>query len=218
MKHIVTIGLSLVCLGAFSSLDAASLKKTLSSVPAAELPAKAAQLIADTKTRDQKPTTINVVKTALGINPAAAPAIVGAIARAVGPMASVAAGTAAEEQPKQACAIAKAAAAAAPSEAGQIVLAVCRAAPSEYRCIAVAVSEVAPDANKEILEAVAIALPELGPEIGAAMEHAVKSGPPVETTLDQLTASSSTTKPPKPPPPPPPPGGGGGGKDYHKPK
>ena len=220
MKHIATIGLSLVCLGAFSSLDAASLKKTLSSVPAAELPAKAAQLIADTKTRDQKPTTINVVKTALGINPAAAPAIVGAIARAVGPMASVAAGTAAEEQPKQACAIAKAAAAAAPSEAGQIVLAVCRAAPSEYRCIAVAVSEVAPDASKEILEAVAIALPELGPDIASALEHSTASGPSVPTTLDN-TITTKTGGNPKGPPviPSSPPTGlpPGSGKNYAKP-
>ena len=95
---------------------------------------------------------MNVVKGAVGINPAAAPAIVGAIARAVPDMASVAAGAAAAEQPKQASAIAKAAAAAAPSKAGKIVTAVCRAVPNEYRNIAVAVSQVVPASGKEIAE------------------------------------------------------------------
>ena len=231
MQHLAIIGLSLVCLGASSSLakDASnSLKKTLSSVPAAELPAKAAQLIADSKVRDREPTTINVVKVAVGMNPAAATAIVGAIARAVVLMAHVAAGTAAEEQPKQACAIAKAAAAAAPSQAGQIVLAVCRAAPNDYRCIAIAVSQAAPGSNKDILNAVACARPELRSEIEKALENSGTSAVSVATTLDQATAPLAQTGPGRhptgTPPGPPiglPPGGDGRippvGLNYSKP-
>ena len=97
----------------------------------------------------------------MGINPAAAPYIVGAIARAVPDMAPVAAGAAAAEQPKQASTIAKAAAAAVPSKAGKIIVAVCRAVPNEYRNIVVAVFEAVPGSGNEIVKAVAAALLEL---------------------------------------------------------
>src|SRR5258706_8065242 len=145
MRHITMIALGMICLGAVNLLakdgqKASSVIETLSGVPAAELPAKAAQLVKEAKARERETTTINVVKAALAMNPAAAPAIVGAISRAVADMAPVAAGTAAAEQPSQSCAIAKAAAAAAPSQAAKIVVAVCRAVPNEYRCIAIAVS------------------------------------------------------------------------------
>ena len=223
MRHIAIITLSFVCLTAFNSFakDASkSLKKTLSSVPAAELPAKAAQLVKDTKPYDQEVTTINVVKVTVGMNPAAASAIVGAIARAVVPMAPVAAGTAAEEQPKQACAIAKAAAAAAPSQAGPIVLAVCKAAPNDYRCIAIAVSQAAPGSREDILRAVEYARPELESEIEKALVSSVASTPSVATTLDLAAASYSQTSGRRPPtntPPGPPIGLPPGGHNYAKP-
>ena len=221
MKHIAIIGLSLACLGASNSFakDASrSFKKTLSSVPAAELPAKAAQLVKDAKPSNWEETTINVVKPAVGINPAAAPAIVGAIARAVVEMAPVAAGTAAGEQPKQACAIARAAAAAAPSQAGPIVLAVCKAAPNDYRCIALAVSQVAPGSRKDILRAVAYARPELESEIEKALESSGVSGPSVVTTLDHSAASLSQTAVGRPSAPPGPSVGlPPGGRNYAKP-
>src|ERR1035438_5279424 len=160
MKTVVTIALSVALLAACNSFgkDAPQtnpFNQTLAVAPAAELPAKAAELVAQAKSRDRQTTTINVVKCSVGINPAAAPAIVGAIARAVPDMAAVAAGAAAVEQPKQAAAIAKAAAAAAPSKAGKVVAAVCRAVPNNYRNIALAVTQVVPDAGKEIVTAVA---------------------------------------------------------------
>ena len=170
MKRITAIVLSVGLLSACNSFAAETptsnpFNKILTAVPAAELPAKAASLVSQAKPLDRQQTTINVVKSALRINPAAAPAIVGAIVRAVPEMASVAAGTAAAEQPKQATAIAKAAAAAAPVQAGAIVEAVCRAVPKEYQSIAIAVSQVAPKANKEIMNAVAAAVPSLKPAI-----------------------------------------------------
>jgi hypothetical protein len=166
MKHITIIALSVVFLTAGLSFgrDATTANpynQTLAAVPAAELPAKAADLVKQAKPRARQGVTINVVKAAVGLNSAAAPAIVAAIARAVPEMASVAAGAAASEQPKQASAIAKAAAAAAPAKASQIVTAVCRAVPNEYQAIAVAVSQAVPGADKQILEAVALALPSL---------------------------------------------------------
>jgi hypothetical protein len=121
--------------------------------------------VAQAKSRDRQATTIDVVKGAVVINPAAAPHIVGAIARAAPDLAPIAAGAAAAEQPRQAGAIAKAAAAAAPSKAGKTVVAVCRAVPSDYRNIVVAVFEAVPGSSNEIVKAVAAALPELRPGI-----------------------------------------------------
>ena len=166
MKHITVIALSVAFLTTCPSFGKDASKanpfnETLATVPAAELPAKAADLVLQAKPRARQAATVNVVKSAVGINPAASPAIVGAIARAVPQMASAAASAAASEQPKQASAIAKAAAAAAPAKAGQIVFAVCRAVPNEYQAIAAAVSQAVPGASKEIVEAVAAALPNL---------------------------------------------------------
>ena len=190
MKYIICMVLSVSLLVAGNSFakdapKANSFTKVLTAVPAAELPAKAADLVSQAKTRDRQATTVSVVKAALGINPAAAPAIVGAIARAVPEMAAVAAGTAAAEQPKQASAIAKAAAAAAPQQAGAIVGAVCRAVPNDYRNIAVAVSQVVPGASKEIVKAVGSALPDLKPSIQSVLAGYGGNVPSVAMTLDQ---------------------------------
>jgi|ERR1035437_7994937 hypothetical protein len=195
MKYITCILLSVAFLvaGNCFAKDAPTanpFNKILTAVPAAELPAKAADLVSQAKPRDRQAATVNVVKAAVGINPAAAPAIVGAIARAVPKMAAVAAGTAAAEQPKQASAIAKAAAAGAPSQAGAIVRAVCRAVPNEYRNIAIAVSQAVPGAGKEILNAVVSALPELKPSIEKVLAGYGGSVPSVAMALDQAATVS----------------------------
>jgi hypothetical protein len=195
MKTVVTIALSVAFLAACNSfgkdvLQTNPFNQTLAAAPAAELPAKAADLVAQAKSRDRQTTTINVVKSAVGINPAADPAIVGAIARAVPDMAAVAAGAAAVEQPKQAAAIAKAAAAAAPSKAGKIVVAVCRAVPNQYRNIAVAVSEAVPGSGKEIVKAVGAALPELKPGIEQTLAGYGGNIVSVAATLDQAATVS----------------------------
>src|SRR5437016_4362494 len=196
MKQIAIIALSAFCLGAFSSYakEAANpFLETLKGVPSAELPAKAAQLVQTAKAHDRQAVTKDVVKAAVEINPAAAPAIVSAIARAVPEMAALAAGVAAAEQPKQTGAITRAAAAAAPSKVGRIVAAVCKAVPNEYRGIATAAAEAVPASGKEILDGVASAIPELKPYITTALAgfggHNVNV-PTVATTLDQAATMS----------------------------
>jgi hypothetical protein len=202
MKYITSVLLSVTFLVASNCLakDAPAtnpFNQILTAVPAGELPAKAADLVVQAKARDRKATTINVVKAALSINPAAAPAIVGAIARAVPGMAAVAAGTAAAEQPKQASAIAKAAAAGAPAQAGAIVMAVCRAVPNEYQNIAIAVSQAVSGAGKEILKAVMSALPDMKPSIERVLAGYGGNVPSVAATLDQAaqTRAVSPTAP-----------------------
>jgi hypothetical protein len=137
------------------------LTETLSRGPWAELPVRAVAAVRHAKEADRKETTIAVVKAALGLNPASATAVVGAIARAVPAMTAVAAETAAAEQPKQAPEIALAAAAANHSAAAAVVAGVCRSVPAQYLSIAVAVDTAVPGSGKEILEAVGTAEPDL---------------------------------------------------------
>src|SRR5690242_6128933 len=124
--------LSLVCVGAWLALanDAIKpnpIKEALLSVPAPELPAKAAQLVREARPKEREEVTTTVILASVQVNPAASPAVVGAIARVAPEMAPKAAGLAASAQPKLAAAIARAAAASAPSMAGKIVKAVCKA-------------------------------------------------------------------------------------------
>jgi hypothetical protein len=199
MKQIATFALGAFLMASLSAVGKdsstpAPFQKTLSGVPAAEMPAKAADLVKQTKAREWGTRTVDVVKSALAINPAAAPAVVAAIAKAVPEMASIAAGTAATEQPKQAAAITKAAVAAAPSKAGKVVTAVCRAVPSEYRTVALAASEAAPTAAKEILNAVGTAIPSLRSGIDKTLASHQGTIPPVGPSLDQaLTTTVAST-------------------------
>ena len=195
IKIVGTLAISLLCPGSFQTFgkDAATPKPAqaaLSSVPAAELPAQAAKLIQEAKVRQREARTIEVVKAALAINPAAAAPVVGAIAQAVPEMAAVAAKVAATQQPQQAAAIAKAAAAAAPPRAGKIVAAVCEAVPNAYRNIAIAVAEVAPTAGKDILKSVGAAIPELKPHIEKELAGYGLTLPPVANTLDLAVAQA----------------------------
>jgi hypothetical protein len=148
---------------------AASATAALKKVPAAEMPAKAASMIKAASKAEREATTIQVVKVAVALNPASAPALIGTIAREVPASAPVAAATAAAQQPGQASAIAKAAAASAPAQAGAIAGAVCRAVPNQYRNVAVAVAQAVPQSTKQILEAIASAIPELKASIEKAL-------------------------------------------------
>jgi len=84
----------------------------LSGVTSAELPAKAAALVSQTEAKAQSQATVDVVKAAVGLNPAAATAIVGSIAQKTPDMAAIAAATAVVLVPDQASDIARVAAAA----------------------------------------------------------------------------------------------------------
>jgi hypothetical protein len=145
------------------------LTETLSRGPWAELPVRVVEVVRQAKDQFRKDTTIAAVKAALGLNPAAATAVVGSIARAVPSMAALAAETAAAAQPKQAPEIALAAAAADHPAAADIVTGVCRAAPDQYESVAVAVSVAVPDSGRDILKAVETAEPDLKVSIDQAI-------------------------------------------------
>jgi len=194
MKQIAIIGLSLGWLLAADSHAKGSYKEILSRVPAAELPTKAVELVNVAKPRDREGVTVDVVKTAVSINPAAAPVIVSAMARAMPDMAATAAATAAAAQPRQAASITKAATAAAPSKAAKIVVAVSRVVPSDYLKIAVAGSQAAPGSDKEILNSLAAAFPELK----AGIEHVLAQRGNSPTVSYALASVTPTTVQPAP--------------------
>jgi hypothetical protein len=167
----------------------------LSSGSSAELPAKAAGLVAQADAKNLKQTTIDVVKAAVGLNPAAAPAIVGSIAQAVPNAAATASAQAAVLVPNQAVLIARAAAAACPSNAAAIVEAMCLVLPADYEKVAVAVSEVVPGAAKDILMAIETAIPQLKAAIDQTIASYQGNLPSLSTLLSQVaqTESSATT-------------------------
>jgi len=201
---------------------------TLSAVSPAELPAKSAELVSQADAKTRLETAANVVKAAVGLNPAAAAVIVGSIARSTPEAASVAAATAAALVPDQAAAIARAAAVAAPSKAGKIVEAVCRVVPSAFKTVAEAVASVAPGEGKAILTGLSAAIPSLQEPIAKIVAGSGAVNPSVSDVVGQISPAAATgglnasvviapafqTGPPFVPPPPSPPtlGAGNGGK------
>ena len=165
----------------------------LSKVASAELPGKAAALVAKADAKNQKQTTVDVVKTAIGLNPAAAPLIVGSIAQITPEMAAIASATAAYLVTNQVLLIAKAAVAAAPAKAGEIVEALCHVWPANYQEIANAVAEVVPGAGKNILAGIAMAIPELKNAIYQALANYGGRIPSVNQVLTQASQIQNST-------------------------
>ena len=182
----------------------------LTKATSAELPAKAGALVAQADAKVLKQTTIDVVKAAVGLNPAAAPSIVGNIAKASPAMTAIASATAVALVPNQAVAIARAAASAVPARAGAIVEAICRVVPADYQKVAAAVAEVVPGASKEILAGIAAAIPELKNAINQILVTYGSNLPTMSTLLPQISqpetsvAGNATPSSPRGPSPVPP--------------
>ena len=169
-----------------------ALKETLSKVPAAEVPAKAADIVAQAEAGSRDAVAVDVVKACLKKNPTMATAVVGAICRTSPETAPTVAATAAGLQPKQAKLIAQAAAAAAPAKAGEIVKAVCKVAPADYREIALAVAQMAPKAAKEILAGLSEALPSLKEPIAEAVSFYKGQPLAVAPVIDRISPAATS--------------------------
>jgi len=70
-----------VAMAGSQSEQIAAYKKALKEVPAVEMPAKAASVVAKAKAKEQEETALNVLRAVMEISPASGPAVVGAIAR-----------------------------------------------------------------------------------------------------------------------------------------
>ena len=189
----VTVALTVaVNAGARENTSTSPALAVLSTATSAELPAKAAELVAQADAKNLKETTIDVVKAAVGLNPAAAPAIVGSIAQAVPVMAATASATAVQLVPNQVLLIARAAAAAAPAKAGAIVESICRVLPAQYQKVAEVVAEVVPGAGKDILAGIAAAIPNLKSAINQALADYKGDVPSVSAVLTQVAQTENS--------------------------
>src|SRR5262249_40337970 len=122
--------------------------------PAAELPAVSAALAAKAVAQGQGALAVQVVSSAIRINPAACVAVVGAVSHAKPEVAGLISETAARAQSTLAPEIARAGVSAAPFQAGEIVARVGAVVPEDIRRIAVVAFEAAPKAGIDILLAI----------------------------------------------------------------
>lgn len=169
------------------SANSTDIVRAMAGATALELPAKAADLVAKATARDKENVANAVIKAAMGVNPSAAIAIVGAVVQSSPGTAPVVAVTAATLQHKRLEQIVKAAVHAAPSEAGKVVAALIKEFPQDYGTIAIAASEGAPTSGVEILAAVADYVPALQSAIkGSTNSYAANNGNvPVQAILMQ---------------------------------
>ena len=139
--------------------------KALKNVSVAELPAKAAQLVASATSSDREAVAIAVVRTVGARNPFALVSVVASISKTSPELASVVAGTAAAIAPKQAQEIALAAAKAAPSASDKIAAAVATSVPGSAVSVAESLARFQPQAAARIFAAVSAAVPEATPKL-----------------------------------------------------
>jgi len=188
LATVLTTGLRV---GAGEPVSPANFTGILSATPAAELPGRAAELVAQADPKTLRQITMAVVKAAVSLNPAAAACVVGSITHTTPVMGATAAAAAAVLVPDLAPAIACAAAASDPARAGMIVKTVCRALPSAYVSVAVAVAEAVPGADREILAGVAAAIPQLQAGISKALAAPSGSQPLVRTVLGRVALTAA---------------------------
>jgi hypothetical protein len=145
---------------------------------AIEVPAKAAQQVAEAQTNLRTDVTKTVVTKAVIKNPTIAAALVSAIAKETPEMAPVAAVAAAMQDSKQIAVITKAAVAAAPAQAVAIVSAMCKQFPAKADLISGAAVEGAPEAKVNILTAATSAAPSVSSSSSVALPPPTSGGAP----------------------------------------
>jgi len=170
-----------------------STRNVFRDVPAAEVPAKAAELVSLAKAPQRDRTAATTVKMAVKAHPTTAVATVGAISSKCPETSAITAATAATLQPKQVLLIAHAAAKAAPAQAAAIVKALCKAVPSAYREVAQVVGAAVPGATQEIIAALAEARPDLKSQLEGAVASFQGNLPSVAMVLDRAGDLAATT-------------------------
>lgn len=183
---------------ASSSPQVSAARKALKAVPAVELPAKAAEMVAQAKPEDCDLAAAAVVTAALDVRPISTIAVVSAIARQTPAAAPMAAAKAALLQPKKLADITAAAASAAPKQAASIVEALCKAMPAKYAVIATVAAKIVPTASQEIVAAVTAAIPSLKPFVDKAASEYAGTNPSVSLLMTRtdmwVTATANEAK------------------------
>jgi hypothetical protein len=165
-KH-VTLAVLLAALSFFAAPSATalpqsellSIKKTVVDTPAAELAARAADLVTQASKADQEEVAVATVRDIAARRPATIVAVVGAISKANSEVSVAVAAEAAKLIAERASEIAKAAAAGAPSQASQIAAAVAKVAPKSATKVTRAVASIVPDQTTKVVETVLSSVP-----------------------------------------------------------
>ena len=159
----------------------------LGSVRTAELPREVARLVGNEKGNGRAERAVAIVRHAVEVNRAAAPAIVGAAARVAPDLAAQFSAAAVTVEPKLAAGIARAAAAAAPSYAGEIAAAVVKIHPVLYAQVAYEIAYAVSNQDQQIVNGVVAGLPNLKPFTGSAtVTELLASTPRVDKAARQL--------------------------------
>jgi hypothetical protein len=159
---VLLAGLSFLAAPSVSALpqsQAQAIKRIVADVPAAELAAKAADLVTQASKVEQQEVAIATVREVASKRPATILAVVGAIAKSVPELSPVVAAEAAKLVGEKSTEIAKVAASAAPAQADRIAAAVAAVAPKSAAKVARSVVLVVPDQTSRIVESVVKVVP-----------------------------------------------------------
>jgi hypothetical protein len=128
---------------ALTSVHIQEIKKTVLGVPVPEMPAKAAELVANAQKKDRQAVAVTAVRAVVGKHRAAAPMVISAVSRVAPEVAPAIAVAASEVAVDQAPAIARAAAVSAPAQAVKISEAVAAAVPAQAATVVATVAPIA---------------------------------------------------------------------------
>ncbi len=156
---VVLLSLNGVAAGVLPVSKTAEIKRTLTSVAALEVAAKAALIVDQAPKEQRQEISIEVVRIVAAKKVSVLPAVVGAIAKISPENSAAIASEAASLSPEQAESIANAAASAAPAQAAQIAAHVAKATPKNAVQVARSVASRVPEATGEIQENVAVSVP-----------------------------------------------------------
>jgi hypothetical protein len=209
-RNQVTLAVLLAALSFFAAPSASAMpesqalaiKKIVADVPAAELAAKAANLVVQADKTDRQEVAVTTVREIAAKRPATIVAVVGAISKAAPDLSPVVAAEAAKLVAERAPEIAKAATAGAPAEADQIAAAVAKVTPKSAAKVAGAVVTVVPDQSTKVVDAVLNLVPSARDDLStiSRMSQRSASGSGGNGTIITLPGTISGKPAPNVPP------------------
>jgi hypothetical protein len=164
---------------AISRQDVQAIKEAVANVPAAEVAAKAAQIVRQANDADRQDVAVATVREVVTQRPATVLAVVAAVSKAAPSASAAVAAEAARIVTDKAPEIAQVAATNAPAQADQIAAAVAKVAPKSATDVTRSVASVVPDQTAKVVEKVVASVP------------AAQAGINQDATLTRLSQSSA---------------------------
>jgi hypothetical protein len=150
---------------ALSASRAAAIKKAVANVPAAELAATAASIVATADATEREEVAVETLRVIVSKKPSLAPSVVGAIAKIFPESSATIAAEATVLSNEQASEIVKAATSAAPRHANKIAGAVAKVSPKSATKVTRTAVSLVPSAANQIVENVVTTVPSFRQEL-----------------------------------------------------